>query len=419
MRTIPRIGSLLLALLSFSCAAQTAQWRGPDRSGIYSEKNLLKEWPAQGPELLWAAEDIGGGYSSVSIYKGITYATGKKDSVEFLTAIDKSGAVLWQQPYGLSTYQNSYQDTRCTPTIENGIAYVISGRGEIASFDAKSGEKIWSVDAFKKFSGAHGIWEVAESPLIVDDKLIYTPAGPQTTMVALDKKTGETIWTSESLGDTSAYVSPILIERGGKKIIATLASRHFFGVDAEDGTILWRYDYSQLEAPDHPVAAFINCVSPIYRDGRIFITSGYNHTGAMFSLSADGRSIALEWIQPVLDTHHGGVVLVDGYIYGSNWLSNSNGHWVCLDWQSGEVMYEEKWISKGSIIFANGMLYCYDDRRGTLALVKATPEYFRIVSSFAVEKGAGQHWAHPVIADGTLYVRHGTVVMAYNIASTN
>ncbi|NKB72043.1 MAG: PQQ-binding-like beta-propeller repeat protein [Candidatus Latescibacteria bacterium] len=410
------IVSLTLAICSSAHASEIAQWRGPERSGVYAETNLLEKWPEDGPPLLWSAQVTGGGYASVTVSDGVTYATGKQDSVEFLTAIDADGHILWQKPYGHSSYQTGYQDARCTPTVEDGVVYAISGRGEIVAVNAETGAEIWSLDAFQKFSGAHGSWEVAESPLIVDDKLIYTPAGTQTTMVALDKKTGATIWTSDSLNDTSAYVSPILIERGGKKIIATVSARYFFGVDAHDGTILWQYDYSRLESPDHPRAPFINCASPVYRDGRVFITSGYDHTGAMFALSEDGTAISLVWTQPVLDTHHGGLVLIDGYLYGSNWINNRSGDWVCLDWQSGEVIYEEKWISKGSIIAADGWLYCYEERRGTLALVKATPEGFAITSSFTVDLGSGQHWAHPVIVDGLLYLRRGDVVMAYDIS---
>ena len=235
-------------------------------------------------------------------------------------------------------------------------------------------------------------------------------------MVALDKYTGKTVWMSESLHDSTAYVSPLLIQLDHRKIITNVTANHIFGVDAADGRMLWKYKYGDIDRPTwHPRAPIINCNTPVYDNDRVFVTSGYDHVGAIFQLSDDGSRIDFVWKAPALDTHHGGVVHVGGYIYGSNWLSNSKGNWVCLDWQTGNVMYEKEWQTKGSIIAADGMLYCYDERRGNIALVKATPEDFEIVSAFRVTHGSGPHWAHPVIQDGVLYVRHGDVLMAYDI----
>lgn len=378
----------------------------------------MKKWPDNGPQILWTTDDIGKGYSSVSISENVIYVTGKKDTLEYLTAINKQGTIKWQIPYGSASRQ-SYPETRCTPTIENDKIYVISGRGEVVCIDATQAKKIWSVDAWNKFEGKFGTWGIAENPLIVDNKVIFTPGGHKTTMVALDKQTGKTIWMSESLHDTTAYVSPILIHYRNKKIIVNVTARYIFGVNAEDGKILWTYKYGDLDTSTlHRNAPIINAVSPIYRDGHIFVTSGYNHVGAMLKLSPDGSGVSLTWKQPTLDTHHGGVVLVDGYIYGSNWINNSKGNWVCLDWKTGKVMYEKNWNTKGSIISSDGMLYCYDERKGNMALVRTTPNDFEIVSTFRISLGMGPHWAHPVIHNGVLYIRHGDVLIAYHINST-
>lgn len=235
-------------------------------------------------------------------------------------------------------------------------------------------------------------------------------------MVALDKNTGETIWTTMTFNDQSGYVSPILVNYAGKDMIISVSGKYAFGVNAADGNVLWYYNYFSLyPQPAHPMAPLINCNSPIYHDGKIFVTSGYDHTGAMLALNEDGSAVTLAWSQPTLDTHHGGVVLVDGKLYGSNWINNSKGNWVCIDWETGEVAYETEWFSKGSIIYADGMLYCYEERKGNLALVKPGTEGFEVVSSIEIEKGSGQHWAHPVIENGILYMRHGDVLMAYNI----
>ena len=406
---------ILFGISIFLYAQPDSQWRGPNRNGVYPETGLLREWPSEGPELLWTTEGIGAGFSSAAVTKRMIYTAGKKDTVEYITAIDHQGAIQWQLPYGLAGRQ-AYPETRCIPTVEGDRIYHISGRGEVTCIDAARRKKMWSVAAYEKFEGKHETWEIAESPLLVDDKVIYTPGGYKTTMVALDKYTGKIVWMSESLHDSTAYVSPLLIQLDHRKIITNVTANHIFGVDAADGRMLWKYKYGDIDRPTwHPRAPIINCNTPVYDNDCIFVTSGYDHVGAMFKLSDNGSRIEFVWKAPALDTHHGGVVHVGGYIYGSNWLSNSKGNWVCLDWQTGNVMYEKEWQTKGSIIAADGMLYCYDERRGNIALVKATPEDFEIVSILRVTHGSGPHWAHPVIQDGVLYVRHGDVLMAYDI----
>jgi outer membrane protein assembly factor BamB len=406
---------LILLFIQNLNAQNSSQWRGPDRNGIYPETNLLEKWPENGPKLVWEIEGIGDGYSSASIYNNIVYITGKKEKLEYLSAINSNGKMLWQIPFGNAARQ-SYPESRTTPTIQENRIYVISGKGEVVCINANNSKKLWSVDAFDKFKGEFGSWEIAESPLLVNDKVIYTPGGHQTTLVALDKYTGETIWTTESLHDTTAYVSPLLVNWGNKKIIVNVTAKNIFGVNADDGKFLWTYNYYDLETPTwHPRAPVINANTPVFHDGFLYVTSGYNHVGAKFKLSDDATKLNLVWSDSTLDTHHGGVVLVDDYIYGSNWLNNSQGNWVCLDWKTGKVMYEKEWFNKGSIISANGMLYCYEEKRGNLALVKSTPKDFEVISSFRIRKGRGPHWAHPVISNKILYVRHGDVLMAYDI----
>ncbi|MDQ1328683.1 MAG: hypothetical protein QG641_1968 [Candidatus Poribacteria bacterium] len=385
------------------------QWRGINRDGISNETGLLKEWSEEGPKLLWSIKDLGAGFSSPSIANGVIYITETKDNKEILSALDLNGNIKWSKEYGKAAPQWP-SEARTTPTVDGDAIYVISGAGEVVCLDAASGAVKWSVPAFTKFEGQYGGWVIAESPLIVDDKVIYTPCGEKTTVVALNKNTGETVWTSESLNDHSGYVSPILAIIGEKKQIITVTGSYVIGVDASNGHIDWKVANSEISSPGD-----INCVSPIYYNGSIFVTSGYNDAGALIKVSDDGTQASVAWVNPALDTHHGGVVLVNDYVYGSNWLDNEHGNWVCLDWNSGKTMYETKWNNKGSIISAEGMLYCYEEQRGTLGLVKASPDGFTVVSSFKITQGSGAHWAHPVISDGVLYMRHGDVLMAYDI----
>jgi outer membrane protein assembly factor BamB len=235
-------------------------------------------------------------------------------------------------------------------------------------------------------------------------------------MVALDKYSGEIVWETESLNDTSSFTSPILIKFGGKNIIVNLTIKYMFGVDADNGQFLWNVKYSDIQTPTfHLWAPRNNTITPLYHDGYLYITSGYDHVGVMFKLTNDGNDVQQMWVNSTLDCHHGQVVRVGNYIYGANWIGNQNGNWCCVDWTTGNTMYEKEWYTKGSITAADSMLYCYEERQGNLALVEPTPDDFKIISSFRITEGSGPHWAQPVIRNGVLYIRHGKALMAYDI----
>ncbi len=388
------------------------QWKGPDRDGISKETGLLKSWPKDGPKLLWSAQGLGKGYSTVSIADGTVYVTGLKDDTEYLLAFDLKGNLKWQKPYGKG-WTRSHPSARSTPTIDSGNAYVMTTLGTVACFDAKTGEEKWSVSTKDKFDAKLGKWGGSESLLIESNKVICTPGGDNASLVALDKKNGNTIWTTKGLSDQNGYCNPIIIDRGNKKIVVTLIEKAIVGVDAENGNVLWKYGCEKYMGDmrirgNHPN-------TPIYKDGHIYLTSGYDMGGVKLKISDDGTKVSQVWSDKNLDTHHGGVLLVDGFLYGSNWESNKTGNWVCLDWKTGEKQYEQEWNGKGSIAYADGMLYCYEEKTGNIALVKATPKGFDITSSFQVPLGEDRHWAHPVIFDGKLFIRHGDALMVYDI----
>ena len=395
---------------SASTSSEWPQFRGPHRDGKSTETGLMKKWPEQGPKMIWSAQGLGTGYSTVAITNDTIYTTGTVKKKGILFAFDMNGKLKWEKTYG-DEWRKSFPSARTTPTIEEDRLYIISGVGEVFCFNANTGQKKWSVDAFNQFGGKYGNWGIAESPLIVDDIVICTPGGSKATMAALNKMTGQTVWTAQVESEKHCYCSPILVERGPNKIIVTMTDDYVFGVDAKTGKLLWKD--SQKDQFGHNKS--INPVSPISHDGRVYATSGYDDGGAMLALSADGTSVARKWVDSTLDNHHGGVVLVDGYIYGANWAGNGDGSWVCLDWNTGEVKYDQHWNCKGAITYADGMLYCYEEKSGNIALVNPTPEKFDVVSSFKVELGDGKHWAHPVVCGGTLYIRHGDVLMAYDI----
>jgi len=393
-------------------AQEIVQWRGPYRSGYFPETGLKKSWPENGPELILEIEGFGGGYSSPVIYNDIIYVTGMKDSVDVVSAYDLRGNKKWETEYAKSWYR-TYPETRCTPTIENGYLYLAGGEGEVCCIDAKTGDIKWTVSALKKYNGEVGKYGVAESLLLTDQAVIYCTGGNETTIIALNKDDGRLVWKSGSIGGLKVYVSPALVSHNGKQMIIAQTSNDLFGVDATNGEILWTYDIIHYHTGRQGKTNVTN--TPLYLNGEIFTTSGYNHPGLMLKLSDDGRSVSLKWRNDSLDCHIGGVVLVDGYIYGSSWEHNGYGKWTCVNWNTGELMYHYDWINKGSVIYADGHLYCYEEKSGTIALVKPDPVGFNIISAFRVEKGNGPYWSHPAIFDGILVLRHGDVLFLYDI----
>jgi len=403
------------ALFMFSSivnAQQISEWREANRTGVSSETGLLKSWPTAGPTLLWSNLDLAKGNSSVSFGNNVMYITGTAEGNDILYALDMNGKMLWQTVMGRA-WNQSYPESRATPTVEGNRVYTTSGFGDLACIDGTSGKIIWTYKASEMNKGTYGMWGIAESLLIDDDKLYFTAGGPETMTMALKKATGEVLWKSASLNDKPGYVSPILINYAGKKMLVNVSLANVFAVDASDGEILWKV---AIEKPAGFNWDLIMCVTPLYDNGMVYATGGYDVGGMMIKIGEDGKSASVAWKDKVIDVHHGGVVKVDGYIYGSNWLNNADGNWCCIDWKTGEKKWEEHWNCKGSIISAEGMLYIYDEKRGNVGLLKATPEKFDLISSFQVTQGnSGPFWAHPVIHNGVLYIRHNNALMAYDI----
>jgi outer membrane protein assembly factor BamB len=409
---------LLISCTCFTKAQKISEWRPENRTGVSAETGLLKTWPSAGPSLIWSNPDLAKGFSSPSFGASTIYITGNSGNNganDILFALNMDGKILWQTEVGRA-WTGSNPESRATPTVEGNRVYTCSGYGDLACIDATTGKIIWTYKASELNKGTYGSWGIAESLLIDGDKLYFSPGGPETMTIALKKTTGDMIWKSSSLNDKPGYVSPILINYAGKKMIVNVSLGHVFAVDASNGEILWKVSHGESSDPNMRRWDLIKCTTPLYKDGMVYVTGGYDTGGMMIKIGDDARSASVVWTDSSLDNHHGGVVLVNGYIYGSNWLNNNNGNWCCIEWKTGKKMWEEPWNCKGSIISADGMLYLYDEKNGNVGLVKVNPEKFDLVSSFKIDQGnAGPFWAHPVIHDGILYLRHTNVLMAYQI----
>lgn len=406
---------LVLGLVLCSTTGFGADWpkfRGPNGDGISTETGLLKQWPQGGPPLVWEVEGLGDGYSSAAIADGSVYVTGFIEGEGYVFAFDLDGKPRWKICYG-PEWTRSYKATRGTPTIEDDRLYVSSGLGAVYCLNTESGDVVWSLEMEPKYKIEYPRWGMSENLLVDGGRLICTPGGEVASVIALDKRTGDVVWECRDVTEQSAYCNPRVFERGGRRIIVTMLADSVVGLDAETGKLLWRDPFDDYHSDRRRI---VNANTPIYHEGRIYTTSGYNNGGAMLQLSDDGTQIERIWTDTVLDTHHGGVILIDGYLYGSNWTNNSRGDWACLRWDDGKEMCTWKWNgNKGSLIWAEGLFYCYDERSGHVGLIKASPEGFDLVSQFEVTKGDGPFWAHPSISDGRLYIRHGEFLQVHDI----
>jgi outer membrane protein assembly factor BamB len=382
---------------------ENAQWRGENRDGVYNETGLLQQWPAGGPQLLWKYEGLGDGFTSAAIANGKLYITGLTDDVVVLYVFDiNNGQLLRQKGVGRER-DSQYPGPRSTVCVNDGKLYIYSAFGVLHCLDEMTLNEVWSRNLFKDFDGRSIMWGVTESPLIVGDRLFATPGGVKNNMVALDKNTGELIWSSPGEGTLSSYCSPQYIDNFTTTMVVTNTQEHIIAFNANTGEKLW--SFPQKNSNDiHPN-------TPLYSDGYVFSTTGYKGGSVLLRLIDNGQAVEQVWKKDEPDTQIGGAVKVGEYIFASG---HQNRYWYCLDWKTGEIKYKVRDMAPCNVIYADGMLYCYSEK-GEMYLIKPNPEKFELVSSFKVTLGTDQHWAHPVIHEGVLYLRHGNALMAYKI----
>ncbi len=394
---------LMVCFVSLIATAQVVNhWRGPARDGIYHETGLLDVWPESGPVINWVYEGLGGGYSSPVLANDRIFVSGMEQGEGFIYVLTMDGRLERKIGYGPER-PDDFPGSRVSPTIAGTLMYMASAFGKLSCIDLITGTTVWQKDLFNDFDGENIQWGYTENLLIDGDKIYCSPGGRQHNVVALNRHNGDLIWSSPGRGDKSAYCSPLLFEHGGRKILATNMAKNIVAFDANTGQLLWHHPFVN-EWDVHPN-------TPIYSDGGIFFFSGYGLGGIKFNLNSDGSSITKAWETSTFDVQLEGAILLDGHLYGAG---QRNRFWFCVDWKTGENKWQSRNLARGSAIFVDGKLFIYTER-GELALAKPSAETFIVSSQTRVTHGSDQHWAHPVIMDGVLYIRHGNALIAYDV----
>lgn len=381
---------------------EKSQWRGPYRNGVYNETNLLKEWPENGPELLWKSDKVGFGYSSVAVISDKIITIGIEDSLGFIIALDLDGKILWKNEYG-EEWTGAFPGTRSTPAIYDNYGYFISGLGVIYCFNIEDVEIVWSKDVFKMLDGENIRYGITENLVIDGEKLFCTPGGIEANVIALNRNNGEIIWKSKGNSEKTAYCSPIIINHFDKKYFITNTAKSVISIDIENGELMWKYDLFNKQN--------VHANTPIYKDGYLFVMDGFEAGSIMLKIADDGKSVKEIWKKELLDETNGHSVLVDENLYIS---AESKSKFCCVDWKTGKIKYSIDRFSPGTVIAADGMLYCYS-YEGDFGLLKPTGNAFELKGSFSIPKEKTLHISHPVIKDGRLYVRYRNSLLVYDL----
>jgi outer membrane protein assembly factor BamB len=396
----------------FLMAQNECEWpnfHGPDRLNKSTDTGLLKNWPEGGPELAWSVSGLGEGYSSVSIAEGYLFTAGMIDKTTYVFAYDLNGKLLWKKPNGKSwettrSWASGYSGSRSTPTYDDGAIYHLGELGQLTAFDYKTGDEIWSMNLREHFDADIPEYGYSESVFIEGDYLYCCPAGKKGYIICLDKNNGELIWSNTDVPGTVGFSSLILFDHGDYRQIAGLSSNTVFGVDSKTGKLLWKVNFENSRSN--------NVADPIFHNGYLFASSGYGKGSILLQLNRSGSNISPEivWETDLMDNHHGGVILHKGYLYGSG--HNARG-WYCLEFETGKQMWKSE--GKGALTYADEMLYCLDER-GKMTLVSATPDQYDARGTFSVPSGGkGMHWAHPIVCNEKLYIRHTDKLVVYDI----
>ena len=398
---------LLLAIVSLLCldqvsmaqSAQWPQWRGPNRDGISKETGLLKQWPADGPPLVWKATGAGQGYSSFSVANGRLYTMGLRGDREFVIAYDlANGKEAWATAHGGAFQNDRGNGPRGTPTVDGDRIYALGGNGDLSALEARTGKIVWSKNVLKEFGGSNITWGISESPLVLGNKVLVNAGGQGASIVALNKSDGSVIWKSQS--DEAGYSSAIPMQVNGTTHVVFFTGERAVGLDAKDGRLLWEY-----AKPSNRTA---NAATPIARANRVFVSSDYGTGGGVVEIKPDNKAEEIYFTKEMRN-HHSSAVLVGDHLYGF-----SGAILTAMKFDTGEIAWRDRSVGKGSLVFADGHLYCLSET-GVVGLVEATPAGYKEKGRFRLQQGSLPTWAHPVVAGGRLYLRDQDTIYAFDV----
>jgi outer membrane protein assembly factor BamB len=401
---------LLLSATSVGPIAQAGsatdwpQWRGPNRNSVSTETGLLQQWPADGPPVQWTATGIGKGYGSLATQGDRIFVQGSAGNQSIIYSLDRTtGKNVWSKALGAAGDNDRGPGPRGTPTLDGDRVYALSENGDLVCLKAADGSAVWQRNILREFRGRNIDWLISESPLIDGDRVIVTPGGSNATLVALDKMTGRTIWTSAGLSDAAGYASPIIADVQGVRTVMTLTSRGAVGVRAADGRLMWRYD--------RVANSTANIATPVVSENKAFFTSDYGSGAALLELTAQSGEVHAREVYFTRDmqNHHGGVVLVDGYVYGF-----SNAILTCLEFATGKVMWRHRSVGKGSLTYADSQLYLLGEDN-VVGLAAASATGYTEHGRFRIADQGYPSWSHPVVSGGYLYIRNQGTLTAYDI----
>jgi outer membrane protein assembly factor BamB len=397
------VGALVFSVVALSAASDWPQWQGPDRTGVSKETGLLKQWPSSGPSVVWTAGGLGTGYGSMAVAGDRVFVQGARGRSSTVIALNRAdGKEAWSKALGPTENNDQGPGPRGTPTVDGDRLYVLTEAGDLHCLKT-DGTAVWHRNILTDFRGRQLRWLISESPLVDGDALIVSPGGSGAGMVKLDKMTGKTLWTSKDLSDVAGYSSAIVADVGGVRTYMTLTSSAGVGVRASDGKLMWHYERA--------ANGIANITTPIFFDNKVFYTSAYDTGGGLVALTPQNGEVKAKEIYFTRDmkNHHGGVVLVDGYLYGFN-----DSILTCLEFATGKLMWRDRSVGKGSVTYADGNLYVQGENN-VFGLAEASPSGYKEKGRFPfVDKGLPS-WAHPVISNGRLYVRNQDTLTVYDI----
>lgn len=402
-KTFALLASLTLVVICLSEAAAQAgdwpQWRGPNRDGISKETGLLKQWPTAGPALVWKATGAGQGYSSLAVSNGRIFTMGLRGDKEYVIAFDvNSGKEVWSTVNGTPFRESRGDGPRGTPTVDGDRLYALGGNGDLTCMETKTGKVVWTMNILTKYGGSNLRWGISESPLVIGEKLLVNAGGPDASLVALNKKDGSVIWKSQS--DVAGYSSAMTMQVGSTTHVVFFTHQRAVGVDLKDGRLLWSY-----QKATNNVA---NVATPVIRGNRVFLSSDYGTGAGLVEIKADNTASEVYFTKEMRN-HHSSSILIGDYLYGF-----SSGILTAMKFDTGEVAWRDRSVGKGSLVFADGMLYAFSEK-GVIGLVEATPTGYVEKGRFSIEPESRETWAHPVISRGRLYIRDQNSIYAYDV----